>query len=224
MRNHYRVRWEIDVAAGDARSAAVAAKAMQVKPDSTMNVFEVSDQQSTAPDVTIDLDEPDAELEKRRRVSVVLAGLRLVQALDELRHVPCGIEDDILTDGGTLEPLDADEIDELCERLNCFDWLDALDGDPDAVDPGPEPDDGGSRAHNEEGAESEREYAFEIRLTAVARVRAENEQAARCLMDHRLADADLICALDRAVRLTEAALDPASPGPDLVMIDGKLVD
>lgn len=52
-----------------------------------------------------------------RELAAVLAGLRLLQNTLDPRP---GAEDvaDILTDSGRLDPLDADAIDELCERLN----------------------------------------------------------------------------------------------------------
>jgi hypothetical protein len=47
-----------------------------------------------------------------------LAGLRLVQAeLPRGECLPQGAQD-IFDDGGTIVPLDEDEIDDLCERLN----------------------------------------------------------------------------------------------------------
>lgn len=48
-----------------------------------------------------------------RELAAVLAGLRLVQ-----RELPQGVHD-IFGDGGTIQPLDEDEIDALCETINC---------------------------------------------------------------------------------------------------------
>lgn len=65
-----------------------------------------------------------------RELATVLAALRMLQrkttmvacSLDgekwERVGLPDGI-DDIITDGGTITPLTDDEIDALCERLNC---------------------------------------------------------------------------------------------------------
>lgn len=52
-----------------------------------------------------------------REVSAILAGLRLVQQWqDRLSH---GDVEDILTAGGEVAPLRAEEIDELCVNINC---------------------------------------------------------------------------------------------------------
>ena len=53
----------------------------------------------------------------RRQLAAVLAGLRLAQRLSEQGH---DLEEwqEIATDGGTIEPLVNEEIDNLCERLN----------------------------------------------------------------------------------------------------------
>ncbi len=47
-----------------------------------------------------------------RQLSAVLAGLRLLQAEPTLAN------SDILTDAGRIAPPSAEEIDDLCERLN----------------------------------------------------------------------------------------------------------
>lgn len=55
----------------------------------------------------------------RREIGTVLAALRLWQQLIErsgLHEQP--LLADIATDGDTIEPLDADEIEALCEALN----------------------------------------------------------------------------------------------------------
>lgn len=50
-------------------------------------------------------------------LAAILAGLRLIQR--HLRKEPLWPDDDILTDGGTIEePIDADAIDALCDRIN----------------------------------------------------------------------------------------------------------
>jgi hypothetical protein len=56
-----------------------------------------------------------ADLESRRQTATILAALRLWQ-----RQLSPGVRalDDIATDGGTLAPLDDDEIDRLCEAIN----------------------------------------------------------------------------------------------------------
>lgn len=50
-----------------------------------------------------------------RELASILAGLRLLQRSD---RIPLDI-DEIRSDDGYLEPLDIDEVDELCVRLNC---------------------------------------------------------------------------------------------------------
>lgn len=52
-----------------------------------------------------------------RDLAAVLAGLRLLQNKVDPRTYGEDV-DEILTDGGRLEPLDLDAIDQLCERLN----------------------------------------------------------------------------------------------------------
>jgi hypothetical protein len=54
---------------------------------------------------TADLDE--------REIAAVLAGLRCLQAGG------FSVAMDVLTNGGTIRPLDNNEIDALCERINC---------------------------------------------------------------------------------------------------------
>lgn len=59
-----------------------------------------------------------------RELATILAALRYWQrdGLSSDEHgdlATPGPENDIATDGGTHEPLDLDEIDELCERINC---------------------------------------------------------------------------------------------------------
>lgn len=59
-----------------------------------------------------------------REFATILAALRYWQrdglSADEHGDLATpGPENDVATDGGTHEPLDLDEIDELCERLNC---------------------------------------------------------------------------------------------------------
>ena len=51
-----------------------------------------------------------------REFSTVLAALRYWQSNPARRALP---EWDIATNAGVLEPLDDDEIDELCEQFNC---------------------------------------------------------------------------------------------------------
>ena len=54
-----------------------------------------------------------------RELAAVLAGLRLVQReLPRSEFLPQGVHD-IFDDGGTIQPLDEDEIDALCETINC---------------------------------------------------------------------------------------------------------
>ena len=58
-----------------------------------------------------------------RETAAVLAGLRMLQArrLGVVTIAGSDLEasiDDIETDGGGLEAMGADEIDDLCERLN----------------------------------------------------------------------------------------------------------
>lgn len=51
-----------------------------------------------------------------REQAAVLAGLRLIQAI-ETENLSQDIMD-IMTDGGTLNALAPDDIDELCTRIN----------------------------------------------------------------------------------------------------------
>jgi hypothetical protein len=55
--------------------------------------------------IAIELDE--------RELAAVLAGLRSLSGTYHRSEL-----EDILTDGGSFEQLDDDEIDELCERIN----------------------------------------------------------------------------------------------------------
>jgi hypothetical protein len=50
--------------------------------------------------------------------NAILAGLRLLQLFVDGRISAAGI-DDILTNGDTEEALGVEEIDELCETVNC---------------------------------------------------------------------------------------------------------
>ena len=43
MNSMYHVKWEIDVDAGNAEEAALKARQIQLDPESTATVFEVSD-------------------------------------------------------------------------------------------------------------------------------------------------------------------------------------
>ena len=52
----------------------------------------------------------------QRELKTVLAALRYWQREGRFSG---GHEQDIATNGGASEPLDGDEIDALCERLNC---------------------------------------------------------------------------------------------------------
>lgn len=61
---------------------------------------------------------PTIELNPRE-LGTVLAALRYWQRMG-LASSFCP-EDDIATGAGNLDPLDADEIDELCERINVKD-------------------------------------------------------------------------------------------------------
>ncbi|MHB8410222.1 MAG: hypothetical protein ACYDHY_19485 [Acidiferrobacterales bacterium] len=53
----------------------------------------------------------------QRELATTLAALRLWQSTVERSGT--GEYDDIATDFSTIEPLDAAEIDTLCERINC---------------------------------------------------------------------------------------------------------
>ncbi len=73
-----------------------------------------------------------------RELAAVLAGLRLIQchANDGYTEEPIA---DVATNGGTLTPLDATEIDALCERLNTTNPEDQLVDllcliEPDAIE------------------------------------------------------------------------------------------
>ena len=102
----YRVTWEIELTASSAFEAAKAAQDIQRDRTSTANVFKV-----LGPGGSVDIIDLDAvQLER----ATVLAALRLLQST---RHLPADIAD-IATDGGTLEPMTAEEIDALCEAIN----------------------------------------------------------------------------------------------------------
>jgi hypothetical protein len=51
-------------------------------------------------------------------LAAVLAGLRLLQGAVESHGFPPGIEE-IATNCHEFAPLDAEQIDALCERINC---------------------------------------------------------------------------------------------------------
>lgn len=70
----------------------------------------ISDQKNTSPAAQVNISVSIAEL------STILAALRLIQI--DTDHLPASIEE-IATDGGGLRPLPVNEIDALCERLNC---------------------------------------------------------------------------------------------------------
>ena len=52
----------------------------------------------------------------KREIGTILAALRVWQRTFSTRHLA---EYDIATNGGTLKPLAASEVDALCERINC---------------------------------------------------------------------------------------------------------
>lgn len=55
-----------------------------------------------------------------RELATVLAALRTYQKMLGMNgDMPDNDVKDVATDGGTIEPMNVDEIDELCERLNC---------------------------------------------------------------------------------------------------------
>jgi hypothetical protein len=56
-----------------------------------------------------------------RELGTVLAALRYWQRGTMFDHNRFAPEWEIATDGQTIEALDVDEIDELCEKLNCED-------------------------------------------------------------------------------------------------------
>ena len=58
------------------------------------------------------------KIEDRRELAAVLAGLRLLLRGLILKTLPDGIHD-VYTDGEELAPLSLEEIEHLCERLNC---------------------------------------------------------------------------------------------------------
>lgn len=54
-----------------------------------------------------------------RQLAAVLAGLRLVQReLPRGEYLPQGVHE-IFDDSGSITPLTEDEIDDLCEEINC---------------------------------------------------------------------------------------------------------
>ena len=50
--------------------------------------------------------------------NAILAGLRMVQQAITRRDRIASPDDDILTNGGAAEPITADAIDDLCQRIN----------------------------------------------------------------------------------------------------------
>lgn len=71
-----------------------------------------------------DQEMPDDKNTRNRQLGAILAGLRLLQAwhLDEVTTKDAQMDvsiDDIETSSGEFDPMSADEIDALCERLNC---------------------------------------------------------------------------------------------------------
>lgn len=52
----YRVTWEIDVTAPDPETAALLARAAQVRPGTTATVFTVTDRSVPGSNVTVDLE------------------------------------------------------------------------------------------------------------------------------------------------------------------------
>lgn len=60
---------------------------------------------------------PTMQSLSNRELATILAALRYWQGmqLEDVRAFDC---ETIATDGGTLEPLEPEEIDALCERLN----------------------------------------------------------------------------------------------------------
>lgn len=59
-----------------------------------------------------------ADLLDEREIATILASLRAAQAVQQAEALEPEFMD-IATDGGTLEPLDDGEVDDLCERINC---------------------------------------------------------------------------------------------------------
>jgi hypothetical protein len=53
-----------------------------------------------------------------REVAAILTGLRLLQEAGDRSAVLSPALQDIVSDGGRLAPLDADELDQLAERIN----------------------------------------------------------------------------------------------------------
>jgi hypothetical protein len=66
--------------------------------------------QRQAGGVTVELDQ--------RELAAVLAGLRCLQSHMGNTDFPAEL-DDILTNGNTIRQLDENEVDKLCERINC---------------------------------------------------------------------------------------------------------
>lgn len=58
------------------------------------------------------------DIRDARELATILAALRYWQAYGQQDAGPVDDFNDIATDGGTLEPLSADDIDALCMRLN----------------------------------------------------------------------------------------------------------
>lgn len=106
----YRVSWVIDVVASSPKDAAREALTMLRDPQSIVTVFQVEDEHGGC--VTVDL-----SLEHRRELGTILAALRSWQRRGRRDREPMIMS--ILTDDDSFAPLDPEEIDELCQRLNC---------------------------------------------------------------------------------------------------------
>ena len=114
----FRVVWEIDVEAEDARAAAAEARSMQLDENSIATVFTVHRMDAVE---TVDTDaqhvlatRPAPAKLTRVELATVLAGLRLWQAVglsDFARELR-----DIASEAGA--PLSVTDIGALCEKLN----------------------------------------------------------------------------------------------------------
>jgi EAL domain-containing protein (putative c-di-GMP-specific phosphodiesterase class I) len=76
-----------------------------------------------------------------RELATILAALRFHQDenLQGGGPIPDKAVEDIATDGGTLKPLDSQEIERLCQRLNLDSEPAGLNVEPPHRDSGPEP-------------------------------------------------------------------------------------
>src|SRR5207253_3159719 len=123
MMANYKVTWLIDVDSDSSHEAARQAMEIMRDPTSIATVLTVTDDQGNVVDEPTfvvageEKNRPSPELDDRE-LSTVLASLRYWQ--DRLRGQGSDLAmlNDIATNAEEVEPLAAEEIDALCQRLN----------------------------------------------------------------------------------------------------------